>query len=71
MESGWEILTFYIDFPISVFILSALYSFNHPLLLFGLFGTVWWYVVNWLVLRWVVRLTKLFSNHNSRMSDPR
>ena len=50
-ESGWEYLTFYVDYPISIFIMSALYTFDHPLVLFGTVGTIWWYVLSWLVAR--------------------
>jgi hypothetical protein len=45
LSSGWEYLT-KVDFPISVFIVSAMYSFDHPLILFGIIGTFWWYLLS-------------------------
>jgi len=55
-ESAWEYLIFYIDYPISVFVVSALYSFDHPLILFGIMGTLWWYLLSWLAITWGGRL---------------
>ena len=51
IKSGWEYLSLYIDYPISVLILSVLYRFDHPLLLFGTIGTLWWLALSWLAMR--------------------
>jgi hypothetical protein len=53
--SGWEYLI-KIDYPISVFVVSALFSFDHPLILFGTVGTLWWYALSWLAVTWGTRL---------------
>lgn len=56
---GWELLI-KIDFPISAFIVSALYSFDHPFLLFALFGTVWWFMFGYLVYKVAHHLKQMF-----------
>ena len=45
LESGWGHM-FVIDIPMSVIILAVSYNFDHPLLLFGTLGTLWWYLVS-------------------------
>lgn len=35
-----------VDFPMSLIILFISYSFDHPLLLFGTLGTLWWYLLS-------------------------
>jgi hypothetical protein len=35
-----------VDIPMSVIILAISYSFDHPLLLFGTLGTLWWYLLS-------------------------
>lgn len=67
-QSGWEYLTFYIDYPISIFITSLLYSFDHPLVLFGIIGTLWWSLLSWLVIKLVGKLGSVI--HNDRSSMP-
>jgi hypothetical protein len=42
---GWEYLGL-IDFPASVIIAAMDYNFDHPLFLFGVFGTLWWYLLS-------------------------
>jgi hypothetical protein len=44
-DAAWGYM-FLIDIPMSVIILSVAYSFNHPLLLFGILGTLWWYLLS-------------------------
>jgi hypothetical protein len=63
-ESGWEYLIFYIDFPISVLVMSALYSFDHPLILFGIVGTIWWFILSWLISTWICRLVDTIHDHH-------
>jgi len=55
LSSGWEYLT-YMDFPVSVLVLSASYSFDHPFILFGAIGTLWWYLLSRLGEIWITRL---------------
>jgi len=33
-----------VDAPMSVVIIAISYNFDHPLLLFGTLGTLWWFV---------------------------
>ena len=44
-ESAWGYL-FLIDIPMSVIILTISYDFNHPLIVFGILGTLWWYLLS-------------------------
>jgi hypothetical protein len=41
---GWEYLGL-VDIPASVLIVAISYNFDHPLILFGVFGTLWWYLL--------------------------
>jgi hypothetical protein len=45
IESGWEFLMV-ADLPASALFLSIIYNFDHPLILFGIFGTLWWYLLS-------------------------
>jgi hypothetical protein len=45
LEAAWGYM-FLIDIPMSVIILAISYNFNHPLLLFGALGTLWWYLLS-------------------------
>jgi hypothetical protein len=45
LGKGWEYLGL-IDFPASVLIVAIDYNFDHPLILFGVFGTLWWYFLS-------------------------
>lgn len=45
LESAWQYL-FVIDIPMSVIIVAISYSFDHPLVLFGTLGTLWWYLLS-------------------------
>jgi len=45
LDSGWQYLTM-IDAPASVLVIALIYNFNHPLILFGIVGTVWWYLLS-------------------------
>ena len=45
LESGWGYMVL-VDIPMSVIILAISYSFDHPLLLFGTLGTLWWYLLS-------------------------
>jgi hypothetical protein len=44
-ESAWGYL-FLIDILMSVIILTISYDFNHPLIVFGILGTLWWYLLS-------------------------
>jgi hypothetical protein len=36
----------FIDVPASVLAIALLYNFDHPLIVFGIIGTPWWYVLS-------------------------
>lgn len=42
-----------IDFPISVLFVGLMYKGVHPVISFGILGTLWWYLLS-LAVRWVV-----------------
>lgn len=44
-ESGWQYMTM-IDAPASVLVIALIYNFDHPLVLFGIVGTLWWYLLS-------------------------
>jgi hypothetical protein len=45
LESGWGYMMI-VDLPASVLIMAEAYNFDHPLILFGIFGTLWWYLLS-------------------------
>jgi hypothetical protein len=45
LESAWRYM-FLIDVPMSVVVGAISYNFDHPLLLFGTLGTLWWYLLS-------------------------
>jgi hypothetical protein len=45
LESAWQYMML-IDVPMSVIIVAISYIFDHPLLLFGTLGTLWWYLLS-------------------------
>jgi hypothetical protein len=45
LDSAWQYL-FLIDVPMSAIIGAISYNFDHPLLLFGILGTLWWYLLS-------------------------
>ena len=54
-EGSWAwFLVFVIDFPISVLLLPLL-NITDPLLVFGLLGTAWWFLISKLALYAVKR----------------
>ena len=65
LNSGWEYLT-YIDLPVSVLILSASYRFDHPLILFGAIGTLWWYMSSRLAEIWITRFISYLGGRDCR-----
>ncbi len=43
------------DFPVSGLFLGLAWPFGHPLFWFVILGTVWWYLLAWM-LREIVRI---------------
>lgn len=46
IEAGW-ILMAWMDFPIGLFLGGLAFRDGHFLFWFGVFGTLWWYLVSW------------------------
>ncbi len=46
----------WIDFPASILILAATWSSDYPVLVFGILGSLWWYLVSRSVDIWRLRL---------------
>ena len=44
-QSGWKYLAV-ADVPMTVLIVALIYNYDHPLLLFGVLGTLWWYLLS-------------------------
>jgi hypothetical protein len=44
-QTGLDYL-FFIDLPVSAFIFAISYGFNHPLILYGVLGSFWWYLLS-------------------------
>jgi len=44
IESGWHYMTL-ADAPASIIVIAMLYDLDHPLIFFGIIGTLWWYLL--------------------------
>lgn len=53
-EWGWVVVTA-IDFPISAVLIALLHNLP-PLVYFGIFGTLWWYLMGWLGAKLMIRM---------------
>ncbi len=59
-EGSWAwFLVFLVDFPFSILLLQLL-NVVDPLLVFGILGTLWWYLVSRLLLYCVKRVRHYF-----------
>jgi len=46
-QGGWTWFPFFLaDFPFSILFLPLFSVFDHPAIVFGIVGTLWWYVVS-------------------------
>ena len=61
--NGWGFM-FLIDIPMSVIILAIAYNFEHPVILFGILGTLWWYLLS-RAADMVIRRLRTTKNHSS------
>jgi hypothetical protein len=55
VDAAWGYM-FLVDIPMSVIILAIAYNFDHPMILFGILGTLWWYLLSRaadMVIRWL------------------
>jgi hypothetical protein len=51
IETGWEQLIKF-DFPFSIVLAGLTFRLDHPLIWFGILGTLWWYLWSWIV--WLI-----------------
>lgn len=45
VASGWMYVSM-VDFPASAFAMALSYNWDHPLVLFGAIGTLWWLMLS-------------------------
>jgi hypothetical protein len=64
IEAGWQYMTM-IDAPASVLVIALIYNFNHPLILFGIVGTLWWYVLSFAAAVCWARLFTVIRNRRT------
>jgi len=56
-EGSWRWFpVFFVDFPLSIVLIPAVNA-APPLLVFGVVGTVWWYLINWFLVYCAHRLS--------------
>jgi hypothetical protein len=64
IETGWQTMLL-VDFPMSAIVVAIIYNFDHPLLLYGVLGTLWWYLISRVIeMIWV----RVFAKRLSRTS---
>ena len=68
--AGWQYMTM-VDAPASVLVIALIYNFNHPLVLFGIIGTLWWYLLSFAVAFCWVRLSAAIRNRRTRRTEAR
>ena len=44
-QTGLDYL-FFVDLPVSAFVFAISYGFNHPVILYSVLGTFWWYLLS-------------------------
>lgn len=57
---GW-FLVFLVDLPFSMLLLELAKNMP-PLLLFGVFGSAWWYLITFLILKLTGKIIKLMKS---------
>jgi hypothetical protein len=68
IESGWQYMTM-IDAPASVLVIALIYNFNHPLILFGIVGTLWWYLLSFAAAFCWIRLSAAIRNRRTPRTE--
>lgn len=68
--SGWEYMTM-VDAPASVLVIGLLYDWNHPLILFGVIGSLWWYLLSLAIGVCWVRLSGAIRNRRASRREAR
>jgi hypothetical protein len=54
IQRGWEYLLF-VDFPFSVIMTGLMFRKVNQLISFGILGTLWWYFLSRVIIRWISR----------------
>ena len=70
IQSGWQYLTM-IDAPASVFVIAMSYNYDHPLVLFAVIGTLWWYLVSLVISFCWVRVSVALRNRRTPLIEAR
>ena len=55
--AGWMYISM-IDFPPSAFAMALSYNWDHPLVLFGIIGTIWWLLLSIGVVHLIKKISK-------------
>ena len=64
-EGSWKwFAVFWVDFPMSILLLPLLRIFHHPLIVFGIAGGLWWFLIS--ALATVLFRKMLTSLHRRR-----
>lgn len=66
--AGWQYMTM-IDAPASVLVIALIYNFNHPLVLFGVIGTLWWYLLSLAAAFCWIRLSTAIRNRRTPRTE--
>jgi hypothetical protein len=43
------------ELPFGVLLLAIVWRFDNPLFIFGVFGTLWWMWLSWMLFKWLSR----------------
>jgi hypothetical protein len=68
LERGWDYL-FFIDIPVSFLLFGLSYNFNHPPILYGLFGTLWWYLLSFAAAFCWIRVSAAIRNRRTPRTE--
>jgi hypothetical protein len=68
IESGWQYMTM-IDAPASVLVIALIYNFDHPFILFGIVGTLWWYLLSFAAAFCWIRLSAAIRNRRTPRTE--
>lgn len=61
---GWGAM-FVVDLPVSLLIAPLPWYSIHPLVAFGILGTLWWYVLSTLFYRYAIRYDRRETQSNT------
>ena len=66
--AGWQYMT-KIDAPASVLVIALIYNFDHPLVLFGIIGTLWWYLLSVAIAFCWIRASAAIRNRRTPRTE--